>query len=126
MTSTASFLLAVYDTENPLQCSLASVVILVAANANSPEFDVCVYSFTVCENQSAGMFVGQVSAINSDGHNRGNVCCMQLTVTSCLPFAWSSSEELSLELGSQCVNFELGKFSDSMVTPLKKWENSLL
>ena len=71
-TSTVSFVVVARDAGVPSLSGTATVVVsVVDVNDNSPEFDVDEYCFTVDENQPAGTFVGQLSAVDPDSGDNG-------------------------------------------------------
>ena len=108
MTSTISFVVVARDAGSPQLSGSSTVVVnLVDVNDNSPQFDVVdagQYSFTVDENQPAGTLVGQVSAVDPDSDDNGNVSY------SIVNDVWSSSSESVLDV------FELGQFTGVLVT----------
>ena len=113
-TSTISFVVVARDAGNPSLSGTATVIVNVMdVNDNSPRFDVDAggeYSFRVDENQSAGTFVGQVSAVDPDSGGNGNV---SYAIVGDAPFGWSSSEVSQKSVGDV---FELRRFSGVLVT----------
>jgi len=114
MTSTVSFIVVARDAGSPPLSGSATIVVnVVDVNDNSPEFDVAEgekYLFGVDENQPAGTFVGQVSALDPDSDDNGNV---SYAIVSDGSFAW-----LSPEISPESVHgvFELGQFTGALIT----------
>ena len=114
MMSTASFIVVARDAGTPPLSGTATVTVsVIDVNDNCPEFDVVdagQYVFGVDEDLPAGTFVGQVTALDPDSGDNGNVSYAIVTDAS---FAWSQPE-VSLE--SVHGVFELGQFTGVLVT----------
>ena len=110
-TTTASFIVVARDSGSPPLSSSATVIVSVLdVNDNSPEFDVVdgeEYLFRVDENQPAGTFVGQVSALDRDCDDAGNVSYAMVGDT------WSSLDDSPESIRGL---FELGQFTGVLVT----------
>jgi len=111
MMSTTSFIVVARDAGSPPLSGSATVLVsVVDVNDNSPEFDVVdgeEFLFRVDENEPAGTFVGQVSALDPDSEGEGNV---SYAINS---DAWSSSD---IDPDSIHGLFELGQFTGVLVT----------
>jgi len=114
ITSMVSFIVVARDAGSPPLTGSATVVVNVLdVNDNTPQFDVSdgeAYLFSIDEDQPAGTLVGQVSALDPDSGDNGNV---SYAIVSDASFAWSPSDA-SLE--SVHGVFELGQFTGLLVT----------
>jgi len=112
--STTSFTVVARDAGNPpLSVSATLIVSIVDVNDNSPKFDVIdgrEYVFRVDENQPAGTFIGQVSALDPDSGDNGNVSYSIVSDTS---LAW-----LAPDFSAESVHgvFELKPYTGVLST----------
>ena len=117
MTLTLSFTVVARDAGSPPLSGTATVVVsILDVNDNSPQFDVGAggeYLFSIDEDQPAGTFVGQVSALDPDSGDNGNVSYAILTDAS---FVWSPSD---VSLDSVHGVFALDQFTGVLVTRLQ-------